>query len=85
MEEKTGRKLEFDIKIVFLNEMVDTTEIGNTLFPIKEKIVLKGKLKYHKKFIKKLERMKLKMIKKLLKEKIRNGELYKIGGNEDDK
>ena len=53
MEEKTGRKLEFDIKIVFLNEMVDTTEIGNTLFPIKEKI--------------------------------RNGELYKIGGNEDDK
>ena len=79
MEEKTERKIEFGIKIVSLNEMVDTIEKGNILFPIKKEIVLKGKLKLYKKFKKKLKKIQLEMIKELAKEKLRKGELYKIG------
>ena len=67
MEEKTGKELKSDIDIVFLNELEDTIEEGSKIFPIKEKIVLEGNIKYHKKFIRKLKIIQI--LKKLLKKK----------------
>ena len=67
MEEKTGKELKFDIDIVFLNELEDTIEEGSKIFPIKEKIVLEGNIKYHKKFIKRLKIIQI--IKKAIRKK----------------
>ena len=73
MEEKTGKELKFDIDIVFLNELEDTIEEESKIFPIKEKVVLEGKIKYRKKFIKKLKIIQIlkrnKKLKKLLEKK----------------
>lgn len=66
MEEKTGKELKFDIDIVFLNELEDTIE-ESKIFPIKEKIVLEGKIKYHKKFIRRLKIIQI--IKKAIRKK----------------
>ena len=66
MEEKTGKELKFDIDIVFLNELEDTIE-ESKIFPIKEKIVLEGNIKYHKKFIRRLKIIQI--IKKAIRKK----------------
>ena len=67
MEEKTGKELKFDIDIVFLNELEDIIEEESTIFPIKEKIVLEGNIKYHKKFIRRLKIIQI--IKKAIRKK----------------
>jgi hypothetical protein len=67
MEEKTGKELKFDIDIVFLNELEDIIEEGSKIFPIKEKIVLEGNIKYHKKFIRRLKTIQT--IKKAIRKK----------------
>lgn len=67
MEEKTGKELKFDVNIVFLNELEDTIEEESKIFPVKEKVVLEGKIKYHKKFIRKLKTIQI--LKKAIRKK----------------
>lgn len=69
MEEKTEKEVKFDIKTVSLNEMVDTEEKDNIIIPIKGKLVLEGKLKYHKNFIRNLKIIKIQSWKKRRGEK----------------
>ena len=76
MEEKTGKEIKFDINIEKLDIKEDIIKEGSRIFPIKGKIVLKGKIKYHKKFISILRILKImqklkrnKKIKRLLERK----------------
>ena len=67
MEEKTGKELKFDVNIVFLNELEDTIEEESKIFPVKEKVVLEGKIKYHKNFIRKIKTIQI--LKKAIRKK----------------
>lgn len=76
MEEKTGKEIKFDINIEKLDIKEDIIKEGSRIFPIKGKIVLEGKIKYHKKFISILRILKIiqklkrsKKIKKVIRKK----------------
>lgn len=51
----TVNEIKFDINFESLDTMEEAIEEGNMIFPMKEKIVLEGKIKYHKSFIRLLK------------------------------